>query len=341
MYSVSGNEIGSEFWSAPVEEPISTLFSSEVQFYVSGRSALVSIAKELKDCKTVAIPSWCCDSMIKPFIDAGLNVEFYPVSFCEGNTIVSGIKSDVLLILDYFGYADRVAIADDYKGIVIRDVTHTLFTKTYDDADYYFGSLRKWCGVWTGGFAWTRDGHSLQYDEGDGSDYIALRRKAMEEKQEYINGFAESGKAYLDVFSRAEELLDVLPALPASQRDIDLACHLDTDFIKARRRKNADILMSELVNYLLFHEMSETDVPLFVPIILPESIRDKLKLYLIKRDIYCPVHWPLTDYHKLSDEMKKIYGRELSLVCDQRYDENDMYRIVEAVNDFFRENKDC
>ena len=66
-------EIGSEFWDIPVSEERNDLFPNYTQWYLSGRSALQAIIKELQNLHTVAMPSWCCDSMVKPFIDAGFD----------------------------------------------------------------------------------------------------------------------------------------------------------------------------------------------------------------------------------------------------------------------------
>ena len=154
-------EIGSEFWDIPVSEERNDLFPNYTQWYLSGRSALQAIIKELQNLHTVAMPSWCCDSMVKPFIDAGFDVRFYPVFWRDKLIQEMGLDCEVLFIMDYFGYTTTSETLSGYKGIVIRDVTHSIFSSKYSDADYYFGSLRKWCGIWTGGYAWANDKHRL------------------------------------------------------------------------------------------------------------------------------------------------------------------------------------
>ena len=79
---------------------------------------------------------------------------------------------------------------------------------------------------------------------------------------------------------------------------------------------------------LIYEKLSEADVPLFVPTMIKDD-RDRLRRHLIDKKIYCPIHWPISEYHYgISDLSKKIYEEELSLVCDQRYTEEDMNRIV-------------
>ena len=169
-------EIGSEFWDAPICDCKNDLFPISTQWYISGRSALNAIVSEIvhKGCRNIAMPSWCCESMFIPFVNAGIEVFFYPVYFKDGLVQKYNFMCDALFLMDYFGYSSTPPDLSGYKGIVIRDVTHSLFSKRYSDADYYFGSLRKWCGVWTGGYAWVKDGHSLNIEKTDDNRYILL-----------------------------------------------------------------------------------------------------------------------------------------------------------------------
>lgn len=338
-------EIGSDFWDVSTINNAHSLFSTSVQWFLSGRVALQAIIKGLKGKKTVAIPSWCCDSMVKPFTDGGMEVRFYPVYYRNGLIQDIHLNCDILLVMDYFGYTGTKVDLSCYDGIVIRDVTHSFFSKTYSDADYYFGSLRKWCGVWTGGYAWT-DNNRQMLTSSDGNDngYTNLRKIAMKLKSCYINktqddnGNLIKDKSYLSIYNEAEEILENVDIASASERDIVLAHKLDVDYIKTQRRTNAQILMHEFAEQTMFSTLNKDDCPLFVPVLVPYGKRDELRRYLIQHDIYCPVHWPISNYHVLDEKTKVIYDNELSLVCDQRYTEEDMYRIVDTIKDFWRGN---
>lgn len=331
-------EIGSEYWDVPTTNKANSYFSKSTQWFLSGRSALKAIVSDLKQLNTVAMPSWCCDSMIKPFIDAGFSVHFYPVYFDGGLIQEIEMVCDVLFLMDYFGYSTQAFDLQNYKGIVIRDITHSVFSKYYTDADYYFGSLRKWCGVCTGGYAWTRDGHRLESGANDGQEYVVLRKRAMDEKNEYIKGERED-KDYLKAFDEAEELLEGVGIVPAIDRDVELAQRLDVEIIKVRRRTNASILRSAFLEWLIFPNLDPTDTPMFVPVQVPNGKRDALRRYLIQKEIYCPIHWPVGEYHKLDERTALIYENELSLVCDQRYTEKDMKRIVDTIKQFEKEEE--
>ena len=335
-------EIGSEFWDAPINNKgICGYFSEANQWFVAGRSALKAIIKEINHCRTIAMPSWCCDSMVKPFLNAGMEVCYYPVFFENGLIQHINFDCDVLFLMDYFGYLSRTPDLSSYNGVIIRDVTHSIFSSNPNDSDYYFGSLRKWCGVCTGGYAWTKDGHMMSIERYTDDIYVTLRKKAMRLKKSYIHNREASDKSYLKIFEEAEKRLDDARNYPAVEEDILIAKKLDVDFIKTRRRLNAQILQKAFPDWLIFSIMGDNDCPMFVPILVPNAQRDALRNYLIKNDIYCPVHWPLSKYHKLNEKEKFLYKNELSLVCDQRYDANDMNRMIKIIELFWKETRHC
>ncbi len=330
-------EIGSEFWDVQPIGKDNNMFPECTQWFLSGRGALRAILREIRWCDSVAMPSWCCDSMVKPFVVAGMDIHFYPVYWKNG-VVQEIIKDcDILFLMDYFGYTQQLPDLNDFDGVIIRDVTHSIFSSTYNDADYYFGSLRKWCGVWTGGYAWTKDGHILAAEAFSEDSYTDLRKKAMQLKADYINEGKNDNKDYLKVFDEADSLLEKEEISLASDRDILLAKSLDNEKMKSKRRENAMILREAFFDWLLFPTMKDNDCPMFVPVIIPNGKRDELRDYLIKKEIYCPVHWPESKYHVLDEKSEFIYKNELSLVCDQRYEREDMQRIVDTINEFMEE----
>ena len=333
-------EIGSEFWKADVKETQNELFPADTKWFLSGQNALNYIISDIQkkhDIHTVALPSWCCDSMVIPFSILEFDINFYPVSFENGLLKQEIDKNcDVILVLDYFGYSSEYDYSS-YPGIVIRDMTHSLFSKKYNDAEYYFGSLRKWTGVYTGGYAWSKNTWKTEavIQETD-KDFVLMRRKAMELKADYISG-KNTKKDFLTYFNNAEDILDMdnlHGIFYAEQSDIIAAQKLDVHFIKKQRRKNAQILLDVLSDLAMFPVLGENDCPLFVPIMVEE--RDKLKNYLIQNQIYCPSHWPLSKLHKLNAETIMLYKHELSLVCDQRYTKDEMEVLAAAIVDFIR-----
>lgn len=317
-------EIGSEFWDVPYLETQNIIFPDNTNWFISGRSALQAIIAE-NSFKTASVPDWCCDSMILPFLRSGVSVSFY-----DALNPPDRFETDAILVMDYFGYSTDKSF-NGYKGTVIRDITHSLFSKKYDDADYCFGSLRKWTGFLTGGFAWGFNS-PVKYDT-DGAEYKKIRQKAMEDKFLYLSGKIGS-KDYLNTFSEAEDIIENIGIAPSCERDVELAGKLDVAFIKETRRKNAQVLLNDFSDVAIFPEIKPDDCPMFVPIRVKD--RDGLRKWLIQNEIYCPVHWPISKYHVISDRTRRLYDEELSLVCDQRYNEKDMQRIIDTIKSYER-----
>lgn len=330
------DEIGGDFCAVPTAEQDNGLFAENTRWFLSGRSALSGVISQMQQqygVRTVAMPAWCCESMIKPFADVGIEVRFYPV-YSENGRLVQRPDAvqpcDALFLMDYFGYAAG-SVRPDVPGVRVRDLTHSVFSGVCTDAQYYFGSLRKWAGFHTGGFAVGVDAPVLAASD----EYTALRMDAMAKKEQYLSG-AREDKAHLQIFHEAEEMLERPGVFSATQRDVALAQKMDVSAMKQRRRENAALLLKELSDVALFPDLGEQDCPLFVPILVPDGKRDALRRYLIENRIYCPVHWPLTARHCVDEKTAALYSDSLSLVCDQRYSAQDMQRIVETVANFWK-----
>lgn len=276
--------------------------------------------------------------MVAPFDEAGIEVTFYPVKHGNGGLrqdVAPAVDCDLMLVMGYFGLCDAPEVPKGYGGVVVEDVTHSLLARSRSgEAGYRFGSLRKWCGVWTGGFAWRTDGTALpEPPVQDDSGYVEKRRRAMEDKAHYIET-GEGGKGYLAALADAERWLDrCVGPMGAYRRDVEAALALDVRLLKESRTANAKALLEGLSGIRrvrpLFAEVREGDCPLFVPVLLEG--RDSLREYLTANDVYCPVHWPPPSIHLSNGASAALYGNELSLVCDQRYGIGDMLRTIELI----------
>lgn len=330
-------EIGSEFWTVPTASADNGVFPAETQWFLSGRSALTRCIAEIQSrqpVRRVALPAWCCDSMIIPFTQAGIEVQFYPV-YVENSRFhqdLSGVEGcDILFRMDYFGYAAGENTVP-FDGICIHDLTHGVFSSHRDPAAYAFGSLRKWAGFYTGGY-----GLGFPGDAGQPNDrYVALRQQAMMHKADYIAGATED-KGYLALFGEAEEMLDTDTLTGAAHpEDVAKAATLDVAGMRQRRRENAAVLLDSFADIAVFPELNQRDCPLFVPVAVPAEQRDVLRRHLIQNEMYCPVHWPLTDHHHPDAKTRRLYDTELSLVCDQRYTPEDMERLVKTIKMYWK-----
>ena len=342
-YYKKTDEIGSEFWDS--------FPNMGKRYYLTGRTALDSIIRDIlneKRMKSVLLPSYCCRTMIKPFIRHGLEVRFYDVFFDRDTGLTVSFPprqaDEILYLIRYFGFQDLSGI--DYEQIrgeycvIIEDTTHSWLSDSVIDADYRFTSYKKWTGISGVALAEKRNGAFIENTLRKNDEFVRLREKAFALKRDYIETGLGDKATFLRLFEDAEKLIeDDYCGYEPEPKALEQLLYLDTETIRLKRRTNAALLIRELGSVdgirLMFHSLSPGDVPLFVPIMVAEC-RDELKRFLIEKDIYCPVHWPISDWHfGLSERAESLYRTELSLICDQRYGCEEMMRIVDSIREFY------
>lgn len=360
-------EIGSEFWldntfqtseNKTFQEYMS--FGEDSKLLFSGRTAIEYVLEDIKKpIKTVYMPSYCCSSMIQPFLDRSIEIEYYEVQIDNfGISYVVDFQKEIDLFFaaSYFGFSqsNMDLIISKYKEkeiLVIEDITHRLLSENNFSkaANYCIASVRKWVAIPSGGLAIKSTGaFSYQNIKLPSNIIINNKIKAMEQKYAYINTYyneedlAEKEKRnFSNRYSKFNNELN----LDYKNYSIDKTSELillqtDINKIKHRRIENAEFLYKSL-NYssnkfrFLFNEPDfNKDCPLFIPILLEDPYRYLLKKLLIENKIFCPSHWPNPDPEKLTSDKNPIYVQELSIICDQRYGLEDMQRIVGIIKEF-------
>lgn len=355
-------EIGSEFWECEVTQNMQasqTQYFAEWTFYMTGRTALYAILQDIKLPKTgqklkALLPAYCCHSMIMPFIESGFSTEFYDIgimNLLEASYEIENIENfDVILLMNYFGLGVRrfeeilAKLNQNRKQCkVIVDITHSWLSPrtSFNNADYCFGSLRKWTGLFSGGIAKKSQGKLAQSSEFCDDKFLNNRIGGMKLKGNYIDNAIGEKNVFLKVFANAEDSIDesYIGFCMDEQSRINFS-HLDKALIAAKRQsnytellKNKETLLSKEI-YPLCTQLDD-DVPLCFPVYIEgEQRRDKIRKHLISNDIYCPVHWPAHGEVKSQKNAMKMSEHELSIVCDQRYDAEDMEKIIRVIKEY-------
>jgi hypothetical protein len=341
-------EIGSYFWlDIPVvdsdhEEADAFSLGQDRVYVLSGRTALDFVLEDFStEVRAVYMPSYCCSSMLKPFLDRGVQIYFYDVFLApEGlqYRVDYGIDVDIFYAMSYFGFestAMDVSIREFKKRnvTVIEDVTHRLLCSKpcCQDADYLIASLRKWFPIPCGGLAVKTNGHFAKDRLLDPpSGLLEKPIAAMRLKAKYISGSSRgiqglAKKEYLALFAEFEKDLESnykLMGMDSLSRY--LLANLDIDGVKEKRRGNAEYLYNSLLNMTVAKPLVSDpdfgkDCPLFVPVVVEPAYRNRLRAHLVSKGVYCPVHWPIPSAVELDDRTARLYEQELSLICDQRY----------------------
>ncbi|NLJ91423.1 MAG: hypothetical protein GX323_11090 [Clostridiales bacterium] len=348
-------EIGSEFW-------ISDLVTSETKTmpewlsswgeYIltsSGRGALSLILQKVEPRSKIALlPSYICESVISPFLEYGYSCLFYDIDenlevLIEDINVTSDIG--IFMHMGYFGFPTNNSLEDitekfkKKSTIIIEDITHTLFSDYIrsNHNDYYIASLRKWMGLPSGGFLSSPHG-DINSELEKNYTFSNIRKHALLKKARYIEGSNDELKPQiLELFAEAEEQLDgdVLPyGIDELSKTLIRKSNIN-DLIE-RRKSNFEFLLNELreLKFIkpVFEKLPKQVCPLFFPVYI-KGDRLKIRKYLSDNKIYCPIHWPIPEQVKILKNYKVnyIYNNILSIPCDQRYENDDMSKIVKVL----------
>ena len=334
-------EIGSEFWLE--REPVA-VSDKDGCYVLSGRTAIDLIIQDIAKTRAVLsvyMPAWGCDSMIAPFARRNIQVDFYDVCFdgqlqCHTDSLY---HTGIFYTTNYFGYenAFNVEVVKQFKAkgaVILYDRTHS-FLMEEDPylplTDYSFSSIRKWVGVIAGAEVKGIGDHQLK-----SCPYLTCKEEAMRMKRAFVKGDASVDKqTFLNLYGEfGHHLAEDYQNYEMDALSYALYKTEDFSVVRRKRRENAQYLHDHLKGVRFVGDMTDNAVPLFVPVLFDTTEqRDAVRKKLIEAQIYCPIHWPKPIQIPSNFEANKIYDTELSLICDQRYNVDDMRRVVEVIND--------
>ncbi len=335
-------EIGSEFAIEQLNGSYKNRFQvlNEGIYVFSGRTALETVIKNEPTIHKAKLPSYCCESMIDPFRKAGIEVSYYPVNYENGLVIDINMSDDVdcIVFCNYFGFHTHLSDTNELKNhnyVIIEDITHSLFSKEpyHQYSHYLIASIRKWEPIISGGYCLSRRKTlSIIPKEMPPDSFVNKKNMAMILKSRYLAGETNVNKQdFLKAFSEANKwLADNYSGLTIDDFSNKYIMNVDSENHRKKRIQNARVLYEGLKNnpYIDFmFSIEEMDCPLFVPVLIHNGKRDIIRNKLIEKRIYCPIHWP-----RPNGCYSNLYDIELSLICDQRYTEEDMTYIVNTLN---------
>ena len=295
-------------------------------FTISGRSAIDFALKEalLKNPNiNIYVPSYICDSMIKPFTDNNLSLNFYSVSF-DGKTFdidTSSFKNDpnaLVLYCDYFidnsQMYEKMTNSLMPEAILIHDVTHTLFSQNYSDYrdDYIIASLRKWFVTIDGGLCIAKNPvHNKLYVENQ--NYIILKKAAYIAKENFHNNHSKENKKIYKILSLlAEEELDTNYSLYRMSMDtIRTINNFDFNELFDEKRRKFTIIRDLLKDYEILDGASPNNCIFTIPLV---NLNDRDKIFDELQEILvrCAVMWDFNDAEIYQDFVDKSLCIDIS-----------------------------
>lgn len=335
--------IGGEFALELPESRWDGRNATEQTVFASGRFALRAILRLIVERRgncTLFLPSYRCRSIDRAADVPGIKCTDYPVdrSLCasiQEERIAACDCTPVVLLIDFFGMQDLSRNVAEVKrlrrdAVVILDKVQAPFEQSVFGADYWFNSYRKAFGVPEGAHVGSA---AKEVVPGTKPGAHAQLRLAAAAAKSAVDVAGLDEELHLKLFRQAEQLLDVEPHEPVIselgadilQRVLDRASEA-----AAKRKRNFSILRGLIddIGLRCLVEPARGDcVPLFLPVLIED--RDRVRRELRSMKIYCPVHWPDSPSMGIADFIKK---HELSLVIDQRYDQEDLSRLASALH---------
>ena len=330
-------------------------FLGDRVYYSLCREALFDIAQTLGASKgKVLLPAYTCQTVITPFAEAGWQCEFFPVKK-DLRIDILGLANAVarhqpalLVVHPYFGMdlndeEESLLTEIKKKGVeIVLDLTQCLFSqKHYAFSSFVVGSYRKWMPLPDGGFLLNNtDLVQIVQPETENVEFTEREIAAMYLRGQYFaNGEQRTKEISIRLSKAADHIADkhIFPH-KMSKVAYTLLQKEDLSMIKNSRLDNYAYLFknvreSERIAKVCQCISEVTTAPLYFTIFVEN--RPELQRLLAQNSVYAPIIWPVEDERVLiNDEVRYIYEHILAIPCDQRYDENDMRRVVEIINTY-------
>lgn len=330
-------------------------FTKDRIYYSLCREALSDIARSLNDTnKKVLIPAYTCQTVITPFEEAGWDCHYYSIKR-NLRIDIDGLFNDVeknkpslVVVHPFFGMdlndEEVYALKEiKEKGIdVVLDLTQCLFsTKQYPFSSFIVASYRKWMPIPDGGYLQSKlSGVEITQSECQNEEFTEKEIAAMYLRGQYFgNGEQRTKSISIQLSKAADHIAESnISAHRMSQVAYNLLKKENLEHNKQRRFINYTYLFNHIQESesasIVCGELNEvTTAPLYFSIYVKD--RPTLQRLLAQDSIYAPIIWPVEDERVLiNDEVKYIYNHILAIPCDQRYDEKDMQRVLDIINNY-------
>lgn len=303
-----------------LELPWHPEFHAEAIALNSGRFCLEYVLR-CRKYKKVYVPYFTCDTAVEPFRKLGIQYEFYHID--KNYHVVDDIvlfEGEALLYTNYWGlqnnYCDQLAAR--YGDQLILDYSQAFYSKPISGIDTFY-SCRKYFGVPDGGYLYTNVKADFQIDQDESYARMSSLLKRIDLSPE--RGYAD--------FHKTEEAFSHDSIRKMSRLTKRLMQSIDYEQVAQRRLDNYNTLREKLGGRGLVYG----EVPMVFPYFSEKG--QELRKHLIANKIFVAKYWPNVDEWAEEDSVETWMANYiLPLPIDQRYDEEDMNRIINIIRDY-------
>lgn len=286
-----------------------------------GRSALAYII-ESNNIKTIWIPYYICDSIIQICKKYNVEINRYRIDISL-NPILDEIDvHQWLYIVNYYGQLSNDFLNNLSKKFnnLIIDNAQSYFSAPINNANTLY-TCRKFFGVSDGAILYTKNRIKRK-----------LKTDISYERMIFVLGRYEcNAEKFYNIASDNNDLFSNYDIMNMSKLTRNLLCGINYDQVKHRRTENFKCLSNEL-NDINILNLKSVEGAYMYPFFTNKA--NIIKEKLLKQKIYIPVLWP-----NVLDEMEentleyKLASNVLPLPVDQRYNLNDMNRIIKIIKE--------
>lgn len=282
------------------------------------RSALRYLIRALK-IKKIYVPIYTCNVVHDAILQEKCKIELYSLNddFLPNKDFP---KYDFILYNNYFGVLGNNvrALSNIYPNLIV-DNAQAFYSQPPCRAAIY--SPRKFFGLPDGGILRGKDIPNLNLEEGHSSNVCSHLLKRIDYGAQ---------AAYKD-FTDNDRALENYSLQSMSNLTKSLMGNIDYEHAALTRKKNFETLHHNLKSIFPF-AFATDDVPMVYPLMLKNGIEVRNKL--ISNNIFVARYWPnVLDSCTEKNLEYQFVNQILPLPIDQRYDENDMKRIIRIINE--------
>ena len=294
---------------------LESLCIGNIQLFSSGRSAIHSLFSKVLRNKRIAMPDLLCAEVFKPVKMTDSRLCKYRIrNDFTADTGSVDFSSDVLFIIDYYGFRDTNLYNAARKAgmTIVIDRTHSLLSD-FPRGDYETGSLRKIFPLPDGGFLTGKYKEMRLRNAEPEWPYMKLLSKCIRQQYE-LTGYPDLEQYYVSLSENSENSIS-MEHTRISRISENILRHYPIAAARKARRRNFRVLSRELDSP--FRSIDRSTVPQSFPVLV--SQRDRVKTCMNKSGIYAPVLWRCASLP--SDNL-------LNLPVDEEYSIDDMKKLL-------------
>ena len=280
-----------------------------------------------QDISKVYLPNYICDSVIEPLEALKMDFEFYTID--EDFEIYEDIKlkdTERLYCVNYFGLKQKYisTLVTTYGDQLIVDNSQAFFELPIQHIDTLY-SARKFFGVSDGSYLYTNSILEEDLEQDTSTDRIS----------HLVGRIDQTAAEYYPNYILSENSLTDQPIKTMSKFTETILKSIDYKKIKLLRERNFLYLHSILAKYnSLDIDINILNGSMVYPFLWKDSL---LRNELIKNKVYVATYWPEVLKRVSEESFEATFVHKiLPLPIDQRYDLEDMKRIVNIIDKYIK-----